>query len=254
MFWRIGLFCVIFFSSLEITFSQQTVPKEVFSPVGVATIEERIKLETEFEKFLENQNILGIRALEKVPNAFRDIKDDQYQVFSASGFFIEKKVIATVTHVVKNKKMNEVLFENKWKKIELLGKVQTKDTAFFNFEKNQSESTFKYKSAYGLIMLLSSYQNVPLAKTLVGVKCVAGDEFRVVIGELVGMETATGLFAISIASNAEGCSGAPVFTFDGSIIGIIQSGFPVGVRAYALDISIVLGALQVFQASKESNK
>lgn len=240
----------------SLTFAQQTGPKEIFSPVGIATIEERIRLESDFEKFLENQSVLGIRTLEKIPNAFHDVyNNNQYQVFSASGFFIDRDTITTVTHIVKNKKMSEVFFEGRWRKIEFLGRVHTKDTAFFSFDKNKIISSFKYKSAYELFSLLSSYQTpVSLKETLVGVKCVAGDGSRVVIGELVGIETTSGLFAFSIAGNIEGCSGSPVFTFDGQIIGMSQAGFSAGLRAYALDISNVLAAFKIFKESKKSNK
>ena len=234
-------------------FAQQTKLNEIYSSVGVATIEERIKLESEFEKFLESQHVLGIRTLEKISNMLNETNsNNQFQVFSASGFFIEKNTIATVSHAVKNKKKNEVLFDGKWKKIEFLGRVQTKDIAFFGFDKNKTTDVFKYKSAFGLLSLLSSYQSpVPLEKVLVGMKCVAGDESRIFIGELIGIDVASGLFAFSIAGSAEGCSGAPVFTFDGSIIGISQAGFSMGVRAYALDIIHVLSAHKIFLDQKE---
>ena len=218
-------------------------------PRGEASMSVRYAMEKRLEGFLSEQKmVFGMRTLQILPRTDADT-NNAYDVFTATGFPINKDTIATVNHIIKDPKKVEAMVGGRWKKLSLVGRIQTKDMSFFTFkDADFGGGLLKFKT---IETVLESFPKdratAPLDSVMVGMKCMEGNTSRVVIGEILQIQPSTGLFAFSIAGSGAGCSGAPLFSYDGYVIGVCQIGVDGGVVAYALDIGKFVDAFGAFQ-------
>ena len=220
----------------------------ITAPHGQASMPARHAMEKQMEKFLSEQKIFGIQTLQMVPRVDLNTSNS-YDVFNATGFPIDNSTIATVNPIIRDPKKVEGMTNGKWRKLTLVGRVQTKDMSFFTFKDADFSTTALQFKTIGTVFnsFPKDQVTVPLESVLVGMKCMEGNVPRIMIGEILQMQPSTGLFSFSIAGSGAGCSGAPLFSYDGYVIGVCQSGFESGVVAYALDIGEFFHAFNIFK-------
>ncbi len=191
-------------------------------------IEKRIEIEKKFSEFLKNnQNIFRIRT--KLSNV----------VYYGSCFLIENSVFVTANHLVEEFFESQI-FVNQWEPVNLISISYTKDIAFVKLKNTnyQIKDRLKFKSIKDIFDEFKDQKFVPLEKLLVGMKCMSEEKPRILIGKLFSWNPVKETFSYSIMQNSEGCSGAPIFTYDGYIIGIHQ--LQGGTLGQATEISKVL--------------
>jgi len=231
----------------EVTEVSNKEQKEIFAPWGVASINERILLEWEFEKFLMgNENIYGVRNITSE-------KSDEQESDNGTGFIIDSGILATANHILQPPYIIEIFYNNSWKKVNVMGQVHTKDFSFIRLYPSYFSDIMRLKSAKEVFESFpTNKKEVPLKDVLVGMKCMAFGEPRVVIGELRKLDIKSGELEFVVHVNTGGCSGTAVYMMDGSIIGLFQTRY--GLVSGALDINEVAKALKTFKAHEESNK
>ena len=242
-------YALVFFS---VSTGAQDRPLETVS-ADTATIQERVEIETRFAKFLEGRKVVGLRTRVEnqsiVPRSPES--GPQYDTIFGTGFLIKENIVATVNHLIRDSQVTEANAGKGWKRATLFGRIHTRDISFFKvkdgFAGDIITETRSIKTVFASFP--QDTKQIPLSQLLVGVRCVIGDHSRVLIGELVRLYVSTGMFDFIISGDAQGCSGAPVFAYDGAVVGILQSGSGVSIRAF--DIEQVFEALHAFEATEK---
>ena len=216
--------------------SPEELPSMLLAPAGVATMAERMSFENKLRELILNKgNIYGIRNLV-------DKKEDYGEYGTA--FLIDSGILATANHILQPPRAIEILRENQWKSIRVMGEIHTKDVAFLRLHPSYFSNLVRLKSAKEIFdSFPKGGKTVPLENVIVGMRCMAFEESRFVFGELSGWYVNTGELWIVVKVDTGGCSGTAVYMLDGSIIGIFQS--RTGFYDKALDIGEVSQALKV---------
>jgi hypothetical protein len=221
--------------------------KQMIAPWGVASMNERILLEWEFEKFLMgNENIYGVRNITSEKNGEQESEN-------GTGFIIDSGILATANHLLQPPYTIEIFRNNSWKKVNVMGQVHTKDFSFIRLYPSYFSDIMRLKSAREVFKSFpTDRKEVPLKNVLVGMKCMAFGEPRVVMGELRTLNVESGEISFVVHVDTGGCSGTAVYMMDGYIIGLFQTRY--GLVAGALDIDEVAKALKTFKAHEGNNK
>lgn len=207
-------------------------PQIQFAPLENTPIEERIKIEKKFSEFLKNsQNIFRIKT------GLGDY---------GTCFLIEESILATASHLIEEMYEN-LIFTNQWELADLVGISYTKDIAFLKLRNINYGTTnpFKFKSTQSIFNEFENQKIVPIEKLLIGMKCMNEEKPRILIGKISSWDSFTKKLVYTIMNDSRGCSGAPIFTYDGYIIGIHQ--LQGGIIGEGTDISEVLNALKTIK-------
>lgn len=225
------------------------------SPVEKVTEEE-----FNFQKFLDNNPfVLAIRE-----GSIKG-KPTMGGVSYGTGFLLGGGVVVTANHVAYPYRKIDVCFdgcgdEKNWQEVKILWSLITKDIIFLHLDFADKHRKYQYKSslvpqvipAYKIFSSLAEKEDSPppLEKVLVGMKCMVGDFNWKVLGELKkygGPNGRADQFVFQYNIYVKGCSGAPVFTTDGKIIGIFQEFVPGAYLGVATDIDTVVRAFEKFR-------
>ena len=187
---------------------------------------------------MDNHDVYGIRDIEN-----EKTEDGNY----GTGFLIDSGIIATANHVIQPRQIVQIASnKNHWSKVNILGDVHTQDIAFIRIYPSYFSNMIPSKSAEEVFNSFpKNKKEVPLEKVMVGMKCMAFGEPRVVIGELYSFNRKFGEINFLIHVDPEGCSGTAVYNMNGFVIGLFQN--VAGLEGGALDISRVKKALDVFK-------
>ncbi len=220
--------------------------KIIFAPFGSASMGERIFLEQKMKNFLmENRDVYGVRDIDN-----EKTDDGNY----GTGFLIDSGILATANHVIQPKKIIQIASnKDHWLGVNVLGDVHTQDVAFIRIYPSYFYNMIPVKSAEEIFNSFpKNKKEVPLEKVMVGMKCMAFGEPRVVIGELYSFNKESGEVSFLVHVDPEGCSGTAVYDMNGLVIGLFQS--VTGIKGGALDIARVKKALDVFRAMEKKKE
>jgi len=207
-------------------------PQIQFAPGEITPIEERIEIEKQFSEFLKNSQIEF-----RIKTSF-----DYYDIYGTC-FLINESILATAAHLVEKTYKSQV-FINQWEFADLISIIYTRDIAFLKIE--NVNLTFvnppKFKSMESIFSEFKNQKIVPLEKLLIGMKCMNNEKPRILIGKIFSWNYTKKTFTYIITNDSHGCSGAPIFTYDGYIIGIHQ--MQGGISGEGTEISEVLNAIK----------
>lgn len=223
-------------------------------PTVEPSIEKRTEEEFNFQKFLDsNQLVLGVR------EGFSKGSPAMSGAAYGTGFLLGNGVIVTANHVAYPYRRIDICFggcgdEKNWQEVKVLWSLITKDIIFLYLD----SAKYQYKKslvprlvpAYKVFdSLVGQKENLTLDKVLVGMKCMVGDFSWKVVGELkkYGHDSRPDQFTFQYNIYVKGCSGAPVFTTNGEIIGIFQEFVPGTYLGVATDIDTVMRAFAKFK-------
>ncbi len=213
--------------------------KDIFLQTPSASMRERLALETQMIAMLAAQD-----GIVRITSVFEKVK------VSGTGFSILGAII-TANHVTADSSTASVYIEGKEIVMPVIKGVQTKDVSFITFPENANLSGMPYMPAKLLFTHLFRQKTLKLKDALVGLRCMSSGEPRVVLGELAFYDSAKNEFGMRLRQeNTSGCSGGPVITYDGLVIGIYQS--HGGLLGQALDINDVAEALTIVKSKNHS--
>lgn len=208
---------------------------------------ERVDAENQFEQLLQSQHaVVTIKG---------DFSISDFRI-TGTGFFLQNNTIVSANHVgedfatiqIKTDIRSEVILIP----IQPVQRVQTEDVIFLKVEApkrlKQFYDSLRFKSAKSVFSKFTQSGKASLKDILVGMKCMPGKDQKIFMGTLYSWEPTIKRINVSVNNNIEGCSGAPLFTSDGFVIGLVQS--HKGVLVHALDIQEVL---DLFAASSAKN-
>lgn len=187
--------------------------QEKFAPPENTPIEKRVELEKQFTDFLKNTKIV-----------FRiKTEIDNYIISYGTCFLVDNTTVITASHIIEEFYESKMFINNQWNKLNLVNISYTKDIAILkiNFSSDVTEIP-KFKSIESIFKEFEKQNLAPLEKLLVGMKCMSNEKPRILIGKLIKWDPLSKTFQFFIKNDTHGCSGAPIFTYDGYIIGIHQ--------------------------------
>lgn len=204
-----------------------------FAPLENTPIEERIKIEKNFSEFLKNSQI--------------EFKITNKLGYSGTCFFIDDSTLATAAHLVEEMYETQVLIKNQWELLNLIGISYTKDFALLKIENVNYNivNPPKFKSLESIFDEFGNQKIVPLEKLLVGMKCMSSEKPRILIGKIFNWNPFAKTVSYTLSNDSRGCSGAPIFTYDGYVISLHQ--IQGGLIGEGVEINEVLNALKIIK-------
>lgn len=223
----VGIYLIIY-SLFEYALKNNDLLQTQFAPLENTPIEERIEIEKNFLDFLKN-----------IDGVFR-IKNN-LDLFGTC-FLYKDSIFVTAAHLVEQVYPN-LIFINQWEPTNLIKISYTRDIAILELKNKNFRSTnyFKFKSVQSIFKEFKNQKFVPLEKILIGMKCMSNEKPRILIGQIFSWDPLKKSFKYYLVSESSGCSGAPIFSYDGYVIGIHQ--LKGGILGEGTDIDEIIKAL-----------